>query len=207
MIKAIGDCVARNKYAHALRLRRRSLVVFDDVDIAIPVERDVGNAGVPLPLLIKAANRKSVLEIHREIESAIGRRIVGEQDYILSEHQFPTAALKLYYALPQWVRLIAFRWLFDNPFRAKRNSGTVLVTTVNAAGTSAGWILPTRSLHNLSIGLGSITKKPWVVDGEIKARDILHMTVTFDHDVIDGVPARRFVQDLLSTIERGGGNG
>ena len=101
--------------------------------------------------------------------------------------------------------MLAFRWLFGNPFRAKRNSGTVLVTTVNATGRSGGWILPTRSLHNLSIGLGAIIKKPWVIDGKIKVRDILHLTVTFDHDVIDGVPARRFVQDLVSMIERGTG--
>ncbi len=78
-----------------------------------------------------------------------------------------------------------------------------MVTTVNAAGKYGGWILPTRSLHNLSIALGSVMKKPWVVDGAVKVRDILHMTVTFNHDVIDGVPARRFVQDLASLIERG----
>jgi hypothetical protein len=158
-------------------LLKRSLFMFDDVDIAIPVERTFGDTGVPLPLLIRATNHKTVFEINQEIEASIGRRILDEQDFILSKHQFSTAALTLYYRLPQWVRLLAFKWLFGNPFRAKRNSGTVLMTPVNATGSSGGWILPTRSLHNLSIGLGSVTKKPWVVDGEIKVRDILHLTV------------------------------
>jgi pyruvate/2-oxoglutarate dehydrogenase complex dihydrolipoamide acyltransferase (E2) component len=31
----------------------------------------------------------------------------------------------------------------------------------------------------------------------------MHLTVTFDHDAIDGVPARRFVQDLVTHIEKG----
>jgi pyruvate/2-oxoglutarate dehydrogenase complex dihydrolipoamide acyltransferase (E2) component len=203
MIKAVGDCAARNKGAHALRLGKRGLVLFDDVDIAIPVERTVGNRGVPLPLLLKATNRKTVHEIHREIESATGRKVADERDYILSTHRFSTAVLKLYYRLPQWARLLAYRWLFGNPFRAKANSGTVLVTTVGATGSAAGWILPTRGLHNLSVGLGSVTRKPWVVGTEIRIRDILHLTVTFNHDVIDGVPARRFVQDLVSVIEKG----
>ena len=158
---------------------------------------------MPLPLLIKATDKKTVFEIHNEIEAATSRTIAGERDYILSEHQFSTSALRLYYALPQWARMLTYRWLFGNPFRAKRHSGTVIVTTVNATGGTGGWILPTRTLHNLSVGLGAVTKKPWVVEGQIRIRDVLHMTVTFNHDVIDGVPARRFVQDLVRTIERG----
>jgi pyruvate/2-oxoglutarate dehydrogenase complex dihydrolipoamide acyltransferase (E2) component len=58
-------------------------------------------------------------------------------------------------------------------------------------------------MHSIAISFGAITKKPWVVNGEVAIRDILHLTVTFDHDVIDGVPARRFVQDLITHIEKG----
>ncbi len=203
ILKTIGDCIAENKYAQAMLLHRRRLIVFNDVDIAIPVERPIGDRGVPLPLLIKAVNRKSVFEIQQELEAAVHQRIVDEKDYILSNHLFSKMVLKLYYRLPQWARMLSFKWLFNSPFRARKHSGTVLVTTVNAIGKSAGWILPTRSLHNLSIALGSITKKPWVVNSEVKVRDIMHMTVTFNHDVIDGVPARRFVENLVGLIEKG----
>ena len=70
MIKTIGDCVARNRYAQAMRWKRRKLITFNDVDIAIPVERTVGGKGVPLALLIKQTNIKSARDIHHEIESA-----------------------------------------------------------------------------------------------------------------------------------------
>ncbi|HLO31707.1 MAG TPA: 2-oxo acid dehydrogenase subunit E2 [Anaerolineales bacterium] len=203
MVKAVSNSVVRNKQAHALLAGKRSLVIFEDVDVAIPVERVVGTAGVPLPLLIKSTNRKSIQGIQGELDAAAHQNISDERNFILSQHDFSKATLKLYYALPQWVRLLAFRWIFNNPYRAKKNSGTVLLTTVNAAGRSAGWILPTRTLHNLSIALGSITKKPWVVGGEVKVRDILHVTITFNHDVIDGVPARKFVQDLTRQLESG----
>jgi hypothetical protein len=203
IIKAASNAVTANKGAHAMRLGRRRLVIFEDVDVAIPIERTVQGTGVPLPFLIRATNRKTVENIQQELDMASGQTVTGEKDYILGGHGFSGFILKLYYRLPQWARLLALRAVLDNPFRAKRNSGTLLVTTVNATGKSAGWILPTRSLHNLSVCLGSVTKKPWVVAGKVEARDILHLTVTFDHDVIDGVPARRFVQYLVDQIESG----
>jgi hypothetical protein len=203
MIKTIGDCVARNRRAHAVQIGNRKLVMFHDVDIALPVERAVEGAGVPLPVLIKTTNRKTAAQIHAEIQAAINHQIVNERDFILSEHGLSKLALRLYYALPSALRVFAMRRLFGNPFRAKTLSGTITVTTVNAIGKSSGWILPTRSMHNLSIALGTITRKPWVVDGTVQVREILNLTVAFNHDVIDGVPARRFMQDLVSQVERG----
>jgi pyruvate/2-oxoglutarate dehydrogenase complex dihydrolipoamide acyltransferase (E2) component len=36
-------------------------------------------------------------------------------------------------------------------------------------------------------------------------REILHLTVLIDHDVIDGVPAARFVDDLVKKLQAGAG--
>ncbi len=203
MIKAIGNSIARNKYAHSVSGGKNRNIVFHDVDIAIPVEKVVGDTSVPLPLLIKGTNRKSAQDIHQEIEAAMNQPVADEKDFILSTHQFSRIALAFYYLLPQGIRLLLMRSIFGNPFRAKRHSGTVTVTTVNAIGRSAGWIVPTRNLHSIAVSFGSITRKPWVVDSEVAIREILHLTITFDHDVVDGVPARRFVQDLVNHIEKG----
>jgi hypothetical protein len=204
MIKTIGDCVARNRYAQAMRWKRHKLIAFHEVDIAIPVERTVNGKGVPLPLLIRQTNMKSALDIHREIQSAVQKSIVDEKDFILNKHQFSRLALQVYYSAPRFMRLFLWRRIFRDPFRAKKNSGTVMVTTVNAADGTTGWILPTRNMHNIAVSFGSISKKPWVVKGRVEIRDILHLTVAFNHDVIDGAPAGRFVQDLVKTIEKHG---
>ncbi len=203
VIKCIGECVANNPQAHAIRLRRRKLVLFDDVDIAIPVEKEVDSHAVPLPLLIKSTNKKSLVEIDREIKEALWHQISSEHDYILSEHTFAKGTLRLYYLLPQFLRILIWRMIFGNPFRARRHSGTVMVTTVNAIGKSSAWILPTRSMHNLSFALGTIIEKPWVVENKIEIREVLNLTVSFDHDVIDGAPARRFMQELTRVLEKG----
>jgi hypothetical protein len=49
--------------------------------------------------------------------------------------------------------------------------------------------------------LGGIAAKPGVVDGRIAPRDYLCMTLRFDHDLIDGAPAARFVSRLRELIE------
>jgi hypothetical protein len=61
-----------------------------------------------------------------------------------------------------------------------------------------------RKLHDpLSFGIGSVLKKPVVIDNEIRIREILNMTILVDHDVIDGAPMVRFLNDLTKYIESG----
>ena len=58
-------------------------------------------------------------------------------------------------------------------------------------------------MHNLCFALGSTVKKPWVVENDVQVRDILHLTILFDHDVVDGIPAARFAAKLVDRIQEG----
>jgi pyruvate/2-oxoglutarate dehydrogenase complex dihydrolipoamide acyltransferase (E2) component len=55
--------------------------------------------------------------------------------------------------------------------------------------------------------VGGISWKPAVVEGRIEPREMLDLTVTYDHDVIDGAPAARFTRRLVELIESGYGLG
>jgi len=83
--------------------------------------------------------------------------------------------------------------------------GTVCMTAVGMFGEGhRGWgIFPTTQV--LGLVVGSIAWKPAVVEGRIEPREILHLTVVFDHDVIDGAPAARFTRRLMELIENGYG--
>jgi hypothetical protein len=105
MIKAISNSISRNKYAHSMRLSKNKNVVFEDVDIALPVERDVDGTSVPLAMLIKETNKKAACDIQKEIDAALGQAIVNEKDLILNKHSLSEASLNLYYRMPQWIRL------------------------------------------------------------------------------------------------------
>jgi pyruvate/2-oxoglutarate dehydrogenase complex dihydrolipoamide acyltransferase (E2) component len=57
----------------------------------------------------------------------------------------------------------------------------------------------------LTVAVGGIAQKPGVHEGEIAIREYLDLTVSIDHDVVDGAPAARFVQSLRSLLEAGYG--
>jgi pyruvate/2-oxoglutarate dehydrogenase complex dihydrolipoamide acyltransferase (E2) component len=57
--------------------------------------------------------------------------------------------------------------------------------------------------HPLTITVGGITKKPGVIDGKIEIREYINITISFNHDIIDGAPAARFVSRLKELIESG----
>jgi pyruvate/2-oxoglutarate dehydrogenase complex dihydrolipoamide acyltransferase (E2) component len=84
-------------------------------------------------------------------------------------------------------------------------AGTVGITSVGMFGEGhSGWGL-TPTAQSLALTVGSIAWKPAVVEGRIEPREILNLTVMFNHDVIDGAPATRFTRRLVELIESGYG--
>jgi len=83
--------------------------------------------------------------------------------------------------------------------------GTVGITAVGMFGKGSGWGIPTAPIQSLFLTLGGIAEKPGVVDGYIAIREYLCLTVSLDHDIIDGAPAARFVTRLKDLIESGYG--
>jgi len=204
VIKCIGQAISENKSVHAVRRGKNKLVIFDDIDISIVVEKDFKGEKVPLPLVIREVNSKTITEIHREIRVAKEQPIASEEDYVLGENQYRWL-MKLYVALPQFLRLLIWRgFILKNPFLIKKMAGTVVVTSVGMIGAVKGWVIPVSPLP-LCFALGSIVRKPGVVKGQIEIREYLRMTILIDHDVIDGAPAARFVSRLTELIESGYG--
>lgn len=49
--------------------------------------------------------------------------------------------------------------------------------------------------------MGGVAEKPGVVDGGIEVREYLYVTLSFDHDIVDGAPAARFSQHFRELVE------
>jgi pyruvate/2-oxoglutarate dehydrogenase complex dihydrolipoamide acyltransferase (E2) component len=94
--------------------------------------------------------------------------------------------------------------VLNHPQRVKNMMGTVMITTAGMIGHTRGWIMP-FGMHPLCLAFGSLNEQAAVYKGEIQKREILHLTVLIDHDVIDGVPAARFVDDLVKKLQAGFG--
>jgi pyruvate/2-oxoglutarate dehydrogenase complex dihydrolipoamide acyltransferase (E2) component len=189
----LGKAVDENKAMQAYRKGRHQLVLFEDVDIAILVEHEVQGQKFPLTYVVRAANRKTAQQIHQEIRAF--------------QKQHVTEVLPIPQLLQRWPALLLLggRVLIRSPFYWKRSSGTCEITAVGMFGKGGGWGIPTASPYNLLLTLGGISEKPGVVDGHIAIREYLCLTVSLDHDIIDGAPAARFVTRLKELIESGFG--
>jgi pyruvate/2-oxoglutarate dehydrogenase complex dihydrolipoamide acyltransferase (E2) component len=92
-----------------------------------------------------------------------------------------------------------------DPRQMKKYVGTVALSAVGMFGNGAGWGIPPATPPSLWVTVGGIGEKPGVVDGQIVIREYLSLTISFDHEIIDGAPAARFTRRLKELIESGYG--
>jgi pyruvate/2-oxoglutarate dehydrogenase complex dihydrolipoamide acyltransferase (E2) component len=85
--------------------------------------------------------------------------------------------------------------------RAHRLAGTVQVTAVGMFAGGSGFAIAPPTLASTSVVVGGLSRRPRVVGDEIAVRDVLDLTVTIDHNVVDGAPATRFGADLRHRME------
>ena len=77
--------------------------------------------------------------------------------------------------------------------------GTFTITNLGAFGADA--FTPIVNPPQCAIlGVGRIAERPWVVDGELGVRPTLWLSITFDHRLVDGAPAARFLEALAGRL-------
>ncbi len=196
VVKCISQGAVEHPEVHGAR-RGRDLVIFDDVDISVVIESERHGKKVPRPYVIRKTNSKSLEEISGEIEAF---RSQHTDDLVLGNRRGAASAGGFILHLPAFLRRWLWRRLARRPFLVKRMAGTVVVTSLGMFGSASGWAMPVGTLP-LSIAVGSITRKPGVVDDRIEVREFLNLTVMFDHEVVDGAPAARFISRLAELME------
>ncbi len=51
------------------------------------------------------------------------------------------------------------------------------------------------------LGVGKITQRPIVENGEIKIKPIMQLSLSYDHRIVDGAPAAQFLQKIRQILE------
>lgn len=81
------------------------------------------------------------------------------------------------------------------------SGGTFTITNLGAFGVDA--FTPIVNPPEAAIlGVGRIAERPTNVDGQIVLRETATLALSFDHRVMDGVPAAQFLRDLREAIEK-----
>src|SRR5947209_18753276 len=70
LIACLAKAVAEHKAVQAYRKGGKRLILFEEVDVYTPIERNVAGHAQLMPAIIRTANRKTVREIHQEIRAA-----------------------------------------------------------------------------------------------------------------------------------------
>jgi pyruvate/2-oxoglutarate dehydrogenase complex dihydrolipoamide acyltransferase (E2) component len=201
----IASCLARavdeDKSIQAYRKGRKQLVVFDDVDVGMMIERRVGETLAPVGHVIRRANHKTFMEIQQEMRTV-------QNGPAPQRNQMPSW-LRLLLLLPGPLEkllnvLIRVARRRDPQKMYVATVGTVGVTAVGMFGNGSGWGLAPAG-YTLWLVVGGISCKPAIVEERIEPREFLCLTVGFDHDVVDGAPAARFTRRLVELIESGYG--
>jgi len=191
----LAKAVDEHKAVQACRKSSKHLIVFEEVDVYLPIEHDVAGQKQPMPYILRAANRKTVREIHHEIRAA---QVQGVTKDLMRFQSLPTFLFKPYL----WI----FTWIGrTHPRLWKKNVGTVGMTAVGMFGNGAGWGIPPAPPTTLMMTVGGIAEKPGVVNGTIAIREYLSLTLSVNHDIVDGAPAARFTERLKELIESGYG--
>ncbi|MBC7314918.1 MAG: 2-oxo acid dehydrogenase subunit E2, partial [Chloroflexi bacterium] len=78
--------------------------------------------------------------------------------------------------------------------------GTFTITNLGMFGVDM--FTPIINLPECAIlGVGRIHPEPAVAEGQIVIRQRMWLSLTFDHRLVDGAPAARFLQGIMRYIE------
>jgi 2-oxoacid dehydrogenases acyltransferase (catalytic domain) len=192
MVASFARSIAADPSVQAFRKGRRKLVVFADVDVTVLVEHELEGSEIPIPHIIRRANLKSPFEIDREIAQARSEK----QPYARAMRFVP-----LWFLLPAAVRRFAIRRLLANPHWRRRYTGTAAVTAVSMFGRGTGWGIPFIS-HSIVLTVGGIGRRPEIGPGrQIESRERVCLTLSVDHDVVNGAPLARFISRFRDSVE------
>ncbi len=173
-------------------IKGRKLITLDDITISVLIERDIVGEKVPEPIGIKRTQEKTLYQIHNEIREA-----KEQQSDKLGSLSGKT-----------WIRLIpnfllkTFIRIADKNIHIAKSYGKVAVTAIGMFSKEAVWFIPHGSATVL-ITVGSISNKVVEIDGHFFSREHLCLTASFDHNIVDGAPASRFMNQFIETIKSG----
>lgn len=165
-------------------------IVFDDVDIALIVEKTIEGSAMPWIHTIRACNRQSMASFSRAIQRAKNEQIESTLRWRIGRAimHLPTLIRRLAWLLPR-----------HNPFFMKFLVGTVAVTSVGMFSRGNLALLPATPL-TLTLAIGSIESRAMFQEGEWVQREYITLSLCADHAIVDGAPLARFIETMRGKL-------
>ena len=185
--KCFAETIANDKRMQSYRLGKSQVVIFDDVDLSFVIEREWQGAALPVFYIVRAADRKTAHEINEELQAA-QKTPLGVKG--------PMSALELlFFHFPGFLRKPLWFVVRRNPYRFKNIVGTVGITSMGMHTSGDAVVVPITPM-TLTLSIGSIETKLALEGGQVVERDVIRLNLSADHDLIDGAPLMRFVDQF-----------
>ena len=191
---AFAAAIDADRSLQAYRLGRKKMVLFDEVDLAMMVEREIEGRLLPVVHIVRGANHKDVHEIDRSLRRAKTAQLGEHGPLTRLEHRF--------FTLPRLLRRLVWWYLRRDPYAFKQLAGTVGITSMGMYVKGSAVVLPITPM-TLTLSIGSREQGWQVIDGQPVQRHFLQLNIGADHDVIDGAPLMRFAERFRAALEGG----
>jgi len=191
----IVTCLARVVKGHPLMnsfIKGNKQIIPDDVTISVLIEREIEGEKVPEPVAISNTQTKSYIQINDEIRTAQNQ--TGHRLGNLSE-------MTRIRFIPGFL-LRTFIRIADRNIKMGIRYGKVAVTAVGMFNKGSVWFIPHGS-PTVVITVGGISSKLVKEGDEITEKEHLCLTASFNHDIVDGAPASRFISQFIETVKSG----
>ncbi|MBN1927080.1 MAG: 2-oxo acid dehydrogenase subunit E2 [Prolixibacteraceae bacterium] len=174
-------------------IKGRRLIILDDITVSVLVERVINGVKVPEPIGIKSTQEKTVKQISDEIRLA--QKNTGNELGNLTGST--------------WIKLIpvflmrTFIKVADRNIKMGLRYGKVAVTAPGMYAGDATWFIP-HGTATVLLTIGSMEKKNILTEnGDIVKKEYLYLTASFDHEIVDGAPAARFMKHFEEILKNG----
>ena len=199
LLYCFAQTVASDKRIQAYR-KGNQLIVFDDVDVSTMVERVVNGAPLPVSYVLRQANTKTVFEISEEIERA---KSDVSADLMDSNEMMKKRKLIALVKRVGFLRRWYLRRIFKDPFLKKKFNGTVGFSSMGMFSYNiGGWIVPITP-HVLTAMVGGIRTMPGFINGQIAKQEMVDISISMDHDILDGAQTARFIERFRKLLAQG----
>jgi pyruvate/2-oxoglutarate dehydrogenase complex dihydrolipoamide acyltransferase (E2) component len=193
VVASVARAAAAHPEVHTYRDWRGRLVSHRHVDVNTIVEIATPQGPFPLAHVVRDADVRDVVDLTTELRrvktdpsaSGSGRLLVRASPVAA---RIPGLFPAMYALMGQSVRF-------------RQRVGTVAVTAIGMFAGGGGYAIAPPTLMSLQVVVGGMSARPRVVNGQLEVREVLDLTVTVDHDVVDGAPAARFGAELRELIE------
>jgi pyruvate/2-oxoglutarate dehydrogenase complex dihydrolipoamide acyltransferase (E2) component len=193
VVAAVARAVAAHPEVHAYRDWRGRLVRHRHVDVQTLVEVQTAQGPFGLVHVVRDADIRGVADITFEL-SGVKADMTSTATGRALKRLAPIAG-----RVPGFFP--AMYAVMSRSVRAHQLAGTVQVTAVGMFAGGGGFAIAPPTVASTSVVVGGLSQRPRVVGDEIAVRDVLDLTVTVDHNVVDGAPATRFGADLRHRME------